>query len=140
MSPTSYHATSPTDSGKLSSVLESTARIASTHSAIIPHHISIPSAFQMPTSWNVADGQPRTLCRRFTAMHSLTRSTQWRSRLSQRSKIRSNINYHSNNKSPAKRQIQRLTGYFICRQRGSNPLITYCLSIIWGLVPNRVSV
>ena len=105
-------------------------RTASTHSAIIPLPISIPSAFQMPTSWNVADGQPRTSCRRFTVMRSLTRSTQWRSRPFQRSKIRSNINYHSNNKSPAERQIQRPTGYFICRQRGSNPhgmLINSCV-------------
>lgn len=56
-----------------------------------------------------------------TVMRSPTRSTQWRSRPFQRSKIRSNISYHSNNKSPAERQIQRLAGYFICRQRGSNP-------------------
>ena len=45
-----------------------------------------------------------------TVMRSPTRSTQWRSRPSQRSKIRSNISYHSNQKAPQNAKYSVLRG------------------------------
>ena len=45
-----------------------------------------------------------------TVMRSPTRSTQWRSRPSQRSKIRSSISYHSNQKAPQNAKYSVLRG------------------------------
>ena len=118
---TCFQIKSRTSSGKNSLDSAYRARTASTRSVTIPHHIFTLAESPTPTSWPAAAGRRLPSCNPYTVTRSLIRCPRWSRKPSQHSKIHSKINTHSKQKSPAKRQIQRLRGALLCRQRGSNP-------------------
>ena len=109
---TSSPTTSPSDSYSVRSHLELTRRTHSIRSAISSRLISTLSKSQMHTSCGRGAGlRPHTSCNLFTAMPLMMFIWKCLRKPSQRSKICVKPNSHTNKKRPAKRQIQRSTGF-----------------------------